>query len=242
MGAATNAGSESSRSSNVREGLVVSERGPGSEHWDSPSTKASGAWEQRRRLATAMREVIERLVSSGAPEEELRSAAEALERYAEHLGTHPTLRRREGFGETSTAGDVAEFFDMSPLIGLSNPLSPPIELWIEGDRAFGRVSFGTAYEGPPGHVHGGFVAAAFDEVLGYAQSLSESPGMTGRLIVHYRSPTPLDRELRFEAWVERVDGRKIITRGELFAGDLLCAEAEGLFVSVDRERFRALLD
>ena len=66
--------------------------------------------------------------------------------------------------------------------------------------------------------------------------------MTGRLIVHYRSPTPLDRELRFEAWVERVDGRKIITRGELFAGDLLCAEAEGLFVSVDRERFRALLD
>ena len=137
-------------------------------HWDSPGTKASGAWVQRRRLATAMREVIERLVTSGAPEDELREAAVALERYAEHLETHPRLLRREGFGETSPAGDVAEFFDMSPLIGLSNPLSPPVELWIDENRAFGRVRFGSAYEGPPGHVHGGFIAAAFDEVLGYA--------------------------------------------------------------------------
>ena len=220
----------------------MSDEKPRSGHWEPPNAKASGAWAQRRRLATAMRDVIERLVTSGAPEEELRGAAEALERYAGHLETHPRLLRREGFGETSTAGDVAEFFDMSPLIGLSNPLSPPIELWIDGDRAFGRVRFGTAYEGPPGHVHGGFIAAAFDEVLGYAQSLSESPGMTGRLTVHYRSPTPLDRELRFEAWIDRVEGRKIITRGELVVGELLCAEAEGLFVSVDPERFRALLD
>ncbi|MEE2702768.1 MAG: PaaI family thioesterase [Myxococcota bacterium] len=211
-------------------------------HWDSPGTKASGAWVQRRRLATAMREVIERLVTSGAPEDELREAAVALERYAEHLETHPRLLRREGFGETSPAGDVAEFFDMSPLIGLSNPLSPPVELWTDENRAFGRVRFGSAYEGPPGHVHGGFIAAAFDEVLGYAQSLAENPGMTGRLTVHYRSPTPLELELRFEAWVERVEGRKTITRGELYAGELLCAEAEGLFVAIDRERFRALLD
>ena len=189
-----------------------------------------------------MREVIERLVTSGAPEDELREAAVALERYAEHLETHPRLLRREGFGETSPAGDVAEFFDMSPLIGLSNPLSPPVELWIDENRAFGRVRFGSAYEGPPGHVHGGFIAAAFDEVLGYAQSLAENPGMTGRLTVHYRSPTPLELELRFEAWVERVEGRKTITRGELYAGELLCAEAEGLFVAIDRERFRALLD
>ena len=42
--------------------------------------------------------------------------------------------------------------------------------------------------------------------------------------------------------VERGEGRKILTAGKLLADDLLCAEAEGLFVSVDRERFRALLD
>ena len=57
--------------------------------------------------------------------------------------------------------------------------------------------------------------------------------MTGRLTVHYRSPTPLHTELRFEGALDGVDGRKILTRGELWAGDVLCAEAEGLFISID---------
>lgn len=84
------------------------------------------------------------------------------------------------------------------------------------------------------------MAAAFDEVLGSTQSLSGSPGMTGRLTVHYRKPTPLETELRFEGWLESVSGRKILTRGELYAGDVLCAEAEGLFISIDPSRFAEL--
>jgi acyl-coenzyme A thioesterase PaaI-like protein len=104
----------------------------------------------------------------------------------------------------------------------------------------GSATFGAAYEGPPGCVHGGYVAAAFDEVLGSTQSLSGSPGMTGRLTVSYRSPTPLETDLRFIGWLERVDGRKIFTRGELWADDRLCAEAEGLFISIRAGQFADL--
>ena len=86
-------------------------------------------------------------------------------------------------------------------------------------------------------MHGGYIAAAFDEVLGSTQSLSGSPGMTGRLTVHYRKPTPLQTELQFEGWIESVEGRKIFTKGELRAGDLLCAEAEGLFISMKTDQF-----
>src|SRR5690606_17353993 len=100
--------------------------------------------------------------------------------------------------------------------------------------------FGDAYEGPPGCVHGGYVAAAFDEVLGSAQSLGGRPGMTGRLTVHYRSPTPLRTELRFAGWVDRVEGRKTFTLGTLYAGDRLCAEAEGLFIAIDVRRYMEL--
>ena len=99
-----------------------------------------------------------------------------------------------------------------------------------------------AYAGPPGHVHGGIVAAAFDEVLGFVQCLTEQAGMTGTLTVRYRAPTPLHRELSFEAWVERIEGRKTIARGTLHCGTTLCAEAEGLFVSMDRARFRRLVE
>ena len=220
---------------------MTDEQPRGRARYAAQNVRATGAWSERRRLAAALRDVLEHLVTSEAPEDELRAAADGLERYAERLRKHPTRRAWEGFfREAANAGDVSEFFDMSPLIGLSNPIAPPIELWVEDDRVKGRVVFGTAYEGPPGHVHGGYVAAAFDEVLGYAQSLTESPGMTGRLIVHYRSPTPLHTELRFEGVVLRTEGRKILTEGKLWAGDVLCAQSEGLFVRVPPDRMASL--
>ena len=81
--------------------------------------------------------------------------------------------------------------------------------------------FGAAYEGPPTCVHGGFVAAAFDEVLGLAQSLGGNPGMTGTLTVRYRKPTPLHTDLRFEATLDGQEGRKLFTSGRVYAGDTL---------------------
>jgi acyl-coenzyme A thioesterase PaaI-like protein len=86
-------------------------------------------------------------------------------------------------------------------------------------------------------VHGGYVAGAFDEVLGATQSLSGQPGMTARLTVNYRSPTPLHTELHFVGELTKVEGRKIFTEGRLLAGDRLCAEAEGLFISINPEKF-----
>jgi len=201
-------------------------------HWDV--TKASGAemWEQKRRLARAMRLVMERLVPSNAPEDELRAAADGLERYAERLQEHPRLKRAMGAAESANAGDVGAFFDQSPMIGLANPLAPPITIAQTGPKsATATVTFGSAYEGPPSSVHGGFVAAAFDEVLGFVQSLGGSPGFTGRLTIHYRSPTPLHTELRINVALDRVEGRKTFTTGQMLAGETLCAEAEGLFIA-----------
>ncbi len=64
--------------------------------------------------------------------------------------------------------------------------------------------------------------------------------MTGTLTIRYRRPTPLHVELRFEGRVDRVEGRKIFTRAELYAEEGLTAEAEGIFISVDRSRFEAM--
>jgi acyl-coenzyme A thioesterase PaaI-like protein len=209
--------------------------------WRDPVT---GAQAEKRRLAAAMRLVIERLVQSDAPEDELGRAADALERYAIQLDAQPLSDKYEGWAETGPSGNVAAFFDQSPLIGLANPLSPPITLEADAEskQVRGHAVFGSAYEGAPGCVHGGYVAAAFDELLGYANSLSGNPGMTGTLTIRYRKPTPLHTELRFEAQLDRVSGRKIFTVGRVYAGELLTAEAEGLFISVDRERMRKLFE
>jgi acyl-coenzyme A thioesterase PaaI-like protein len=210
--------------------------------WDTTKTSHADAWEQKRRLAAAMRLVIERLVPSNAPEEELRRAAEGLERYAEALQAHPRLRNIHGYPESANAGDVGAFFDQSPFLGLANPLAPPITIGRAGDnKAVATVTFGSAYEGAPGCVHGGFVAGAFDEVLGFVQSLSGKGGMTGTLTIRFTNPTPLHTELYFEAEIERIEGRKIFTVGRLFAGDVMTAEAHGLFISVDEQKFQDLL-
>jgi len=213
-------------------------------YWElSPEKKAMGVWVQKRRLAAAMREVIGRLVQTVAPEDELRAAADGLERYAEQLARHPRLKRYEGFAESANAGDVGAFFDQSPMIGLANPLAPPIRIEQNGERsAVGRVSFGAAYEGPPGSVHGGYIAAAFDEVLGFVQSFSRSPAFTGTLTIKYRSPTPLHTPLEFRCELNGQQGRKSFACGRAFAGEKLCAEAEAIFVTARPEVFENLLE
>jgi acyl-coenzyme A thioesterase PaaI-like protein len=189
------------------------------------------------RVADAIRGVLHRMVQTSAPIDVIEAVAADVEQAADRFGGYTSKSMYEGFAEAANAGEPFGFFDHSPMLGRANPLAPPIALWLEGDRIHGTATFGAAYEGPPGCVHGGYVAAAFDEVLGSTQSLSGSPGMTGRLTVHYRKPTPLQTELSFQGWIESVDGRKILTRGELRAGDLLCAEAEGLFISIDMSKF-----
>jgi acyl-coenzyme A thioesterase PaaI-like protein len=196
---------------------------------------------EMRRLADAMRLVIDRLVASKAPAEVVAEAAASLEEIAASLGGYPRGHSFEGFAESANSGDPHAFFDHSPIIGRANPLAPPLSLRVEDGKVVGTGTFGAAYEGPPGAVHGGFVAAAFDEVLGMAQSLGGKPGMTGTLTVVYRRPTPLHTELQFEGELLRTEGRKIFTAGRLFAQGELRAEAEGIFISVDFTKIAELM-
>jgi acyl-coenzyme A thioesterase PaaI-like protein len=196
--------------------------------------------EAARRVGEAMRRVIDRLTATSAPPEVLVGLAGQLSGIADELEPFDSVRRYEGSAEASGLSHDRAFFDWSPLLGLANPLAPPIRATVEGDRIVALARFGLAYEGPPGCVHGGYIAAAFDEVLGVTQSLSGRVGMTGTLTVKYRRPTPLHRELRFEGWVESVSGRKVTAVGQLFAGDEMTAEASGLFITITPEHFASL--
>ncbi len=187
-----------------------------------------------RRVADATRRVLHGMVMTDLDVDVLRDAATRLEAVAEAFDQSTTRSMYEGFGESANAGDPQGFFEHGPMLGHSNPLAPPIALSVVDDKTMkGVVTFAGGYEGPPGCVHGGYIAAAFDEVLGATQSLSGTPGMTGRLSVDYRSPTPLHEELVFTGTFEGREGRKNFTSGTLHVGDRLCAEAQGLFISID---------
>jgi acyl-coenzyme A thioesterase PaaI-like protein len=196
---------------------------------------------EMRRSADAVRSVIDRMFATEAPEEALADVTSLVSQAAAILARYPRHRPFEGFPEAANAGDPHAFFDHSPFAGRANPLAPPIEMEIDGQRVIARVHYGAAYEGPPGSVHGGHIAAAFDEVLGMAQSLGGQPGMTGTLTVRYRKPTPLHTDLRIDASIDRLEGRKTFTTGAMYAGDTLTAEAEAVFINVDMARIAELM-
>ena len=176
------------------------------------------------------------------PAEAIARVAGAVEEAVADFGDQQRRSIYEGFAEAANAGgDPSASFDHSPFIGVANPLSPPIWLREVDGAVHATVTFGAAYEGPPGCVHGGYVAGAFDEVLGAAQALSGAPGMTGTLTVRYRNPTPLHTELLCVGELVGVEGRKIFTEGRLYADDVLCAEAEAIFISIDFARFAELI-
>ncbi len=211
--------------------------------WWSSADELSPRRARLRRLAQAGRSVIEKMASTDAPEEAVERAAELLEAAAGVLDGPGRVRRYEGFAESANAGgDPHAHFDHSPIMGMANPIAPPTEVEVgHDDTVVMRVRFGAAYEGPPGSVHGGVLAATFDELLGMTQSLSGQPGMTGTLTVRYRRPTPLHRDLRFVGTLDRVDGRKIFTTGRCLDGETVTAEATGLFIHVDFQALAALL-
>ncbi len=210
---------------------------------DQASPRRRLAW----RVGNALREMIERLVSTQATDDDLTRMAEQLEEIVEVLKGFPHGRRYEGISEASTRpmpsgpGETADHSDFSPVVGKANPLAPPLKLGADGNLVTGEVTCGSAYEGPPGHVHGGVTAALFDELLGATQVLSGNPGMTGRLEVSYRAPAPLHTPLRMAGRLVKVDGRKIFTEGTLHAGETLCAAATGLFISIDFEKLARMV-
>ena len=173
-------------------------------------------------------------------DDDITAAATALKDVADGLERTAGPGRRPR-AQPDPVGDPQEFFPTSPVIGFANPIAPPVVVEAVDGELRGTAFFDYQYEGPPTCVHGGVIAMVFDEMLGAANIMAGSPAMTGTLTIKYRKPTPLRTPLRLEArFVER-EGRKVRTYGAIFHGDLLTAEAEGIFIEVVPQRFLAIV-
>jgi len=111
-------------------------------------------------------------------------------------------------------------------------LVPVVHIDHESDRKLsGRVSFSPRFAGTAA-VHGGAIGLFFDDFLGRLANHSSvgHVARTAYLRIDYRRLTPVATELRCDAWIERVDGRKRIVCGAVRAGGDVVAEAEGLWI------------
>ncbi len=210
-------------------------------HDDHPGATSASVVDVLRSLAST--------VHSAEVHEEARAEALAHLRAAHSLleGGEPRLRWYE-VDEAEAGATQARNRELSTFSGRLNVLAPPLRIragkLADGRAALiGRVRLDRLREGPPRAAHGGVLAGLFDELLGGGQRLSGgSPGVTARLTIRYRRPTPLDADLELRVWIHDERSRRVVLRGDCRvieqpagADDRrpVTAEAEAIFLRVD---------
>ena len=199
---------------------------------------ATGPWadpaDPGHRVGDALRRIAARAMAGAPDDAMLADLAERLEAMAPpsmpegSRYRHDDLPAADGSRRIRPNGNGTH-----PIIGARNAVAPPVVLSLGDEVVYGDAVYDVRFEGLPGLVQGGFIAAAFDVMLGQAVALSGQGGMTGSLSVRYLAPTPLHEPLRYESWFDRRDGRKTFSRAKLVqrASGTLCAEAEGVFIA-----------
>lgn len=179
-----------------------------------------------RHLASRVHDLIDAVANTEADPDTLAEAAATVDGLTEKLNAarHQigTMVEREGDFTTLTNMVDSE----------TNPTAPPLVLKRGPEGVSGQVTLNSIYQGPPGHVHGGWIAALLDQAVGSASHLETRPGLTAKLEVAYRRPTPLFTPLEVTGRVDRVEGRKVSVSGRVYANGELTAEASAVMIHV----------
>ncbi len=177
------------------------------------------------RFVDAVRKLQDHARAVDAPDEVITEAADQLEKLSALLSPYDADEWESPSGRR---------MDL-PMRG--NVLTVPMQVRkgpLNGTdgRIHGWARFARFRLGRNGAVHGGALGMLFDTVLGLTSSvLTGGPYQrTAYLKIDYRHIVPIEKELQFDAGIDRVDGRKIFVSGRLSDGDTLLTEADALFV------------
>lgn len=192
--------------------------------------------EAMRRYHNALRRVLAVHGMVSPETQEFHALSERIEALADELEAMPRGRPFLRFSGLMPDDQWNDAIPFSPIAGRYNALALPLELSREGDTLVGTGVYNEAYEGPNQCVHGGIIAKIYDQLLAQANVVHKIGGPTASLTTYFKKPTPLHVPLRFEAWTESVEGRKIITKGRCLVDGEVVTEAEGLFIRLDPKR------
>jgi len=179
-------------------------------------------------MANAVRDLIQTATAIDAPATVLRRLTASLRALAGEMAPLPRC-------DYDLFPAHSLITDYSAVGGKLNPLLPILELEPDANdplKLRGRIHPPFNYQGPPGIVHGGIVAAIHDQLLASVTRLRGHIAMTASLKVTYRLPTPIDQPLELSAWVESREGRKLRVRGICQHDGRLTSDSEALLITI----------
>lgn len=200
-----------------------------------PSRELTERREAVAELGEALRELTSSAIGSEVDVDVLREVAEQARALAATLAEH---QRR--LGEPPSVDDLHRGQRLfNPVVGVGNPVAPPMHVEIVDGAAIGSCTLDRRYEGPSTYAHGGISALLLDQIMGYAVAAAGHPGVTGRLEVRYRATVPLGEPLRLQARLVDVLGVRAAVTGSISlasAPDDALVEAEGRFLALRPEQ------
>jgi acyl-coenzyme A thioesterase PaaI-like protein len=203
--------------------------------WEFSELSHEEAARQRRRyepLTASVRELIDATLRTEVGDEVVASVKSEIDAAAGKLRGQ---QREGGLGISLTPdGEPVAWGNLAN--GLRNPLAPPLVVQRNGHvKAHVDVELGAAYEGAPGHLHGGYGALVLDHLLGDVASYGSphTVAATGTITYRYQRPTRLGH-LRAEAEIQKTEGRKIFVIGHLADAEGVTVTAEGVFIALRR--------
>ena len=203
-----------------------------------PDSQEATYWQARQRLASATRVLNEKLVSADIDPELAAALTEKIEGLTAELSQAQQVTGLVDMAKRGQRGTIDDVMgELVSVGGRSHPCSPELRWQEASNRITGTVKFGQAFEGPPGHVHGGWVAGVLDHLMGMTHVRTGHPGMTGGLSVRYLKPTPLNQVIEVSAQATELDDKRTEVKAEMRFGETTTATAEAIFVRVDREKF-----
>ena len=135
--------------------------------------------------------------------------------------------------------------------GRQNPVGLHIHFYEDNknQQVIAPLTIPEQYQGYPGVVHGGILAAILDETAGRAVMMgleasaagAETPfWVTAKLEMRYRQPTPTETSLKAVGWVVRKRSRSAEVAGEIRLPDgTVTAELSAVVVRPPAETLKA---
>ncbi len=124
--------------------------------------------------------------------------------------------------------------------GPDNPHGLHLRVYRSGDQVYSDVTFDERHIGATGLAHGGAVAAACDDLLGFTLWIAGTPAVTRSLTVEYLRPVPLHQPHRIVAHIVSRDGRALNVIGTGTGSDGVTRfTASAVFITVGTDHFAA---
>jgi len=140
---------------------------------------------------------------------------------------------------TDPSGNKQPNSEMCFVCGRGNPVGLYMQFYDDGElEVFSDYTVPAHYQGYPGIVHGGVVAAMLDEVVARVSMIGDHHHfmMSVKLQILYRQPVPTEVPLRVVGRILRLRGRLGKAEGRIILPDgTIAAESQMSLADVPRE-------